>query len=342
MEYLSGSKEEFLNYLNKIKKSDNIAVITHTDLDGVASAVLINEILNYKNAKISNLEFTDYKNGMFEKFEEKFIQEKINKIFILDVNAESDYKGFESLRKNFDVFLIDHHPSNLKGINLIRTKTADCATFVIYELAKEKVNLGKLEWLVCATMISEYSYKDNSNFEFLKQHYPEIAIETINDSNPGEIAKKISSALIYFEGDERKVYDLVLNKDLKSFEKYQKIIDKEIKSLVEKFEKEAEFFPEQNLYFYYAHPKFSITSIVTTILSSPDPTKTFVFVSDIEGEPDFYKASSRNQSGKKDMNLLMKKGIAGLENVSGGGHVPAAGARFMKKDLKKFKENLLK
>jgi len=41
------------------------------------------------------------------------------------------------------------------------------------------------------------------------------------------------------------------------------------------------------------------------------------------------------------MNKLMKKGTEGLENATGGGHIPAAGGRFMKKDLQKFKENIL-
>ena len=42
------------------------------------------------------------------------------------------------------------------------------------------------------------------------------------------------------------------------------------------------------------------------------------------------------------MNLLMKEGIKGLENATGGGHVHASAAKFLKKDLEKFKENLLK
>jgi len=38
----------------------------------------------------------------------------------------------------------------------------------------------------------------------------------------------------------------------------------------------------------------------------------------------------------------MKKGIEGLENSTGGGHAKAAGAKIMKKDLEKFKRNILK
>lgn len=340
MEYLVGNKQIFLDYLNKLGKKDRIGVISHNDLDGVASAILINEILKLKKIKIRDLKFVNYKKGIFEKPAEIFARKRINKIFLCDVGIDSN-EEFEELRKNFDVFYIDHHPSEIKGENIIKTKTADCVAFTIYENAKNDFDLSKWEWLVCSTMVSEFSYKDKSNLDFLIGHYPEIKLETIMDSEPGEMSKKISSALIYFKEKEKKVYDLILKNKMGKFGKYQKKIDEEIKILVEKFKEGAEFHPEKNLYFYLGHSNFSVTSVVTTILSSKEPEKTFIFVSDINDEPDFYKVSSRNQRGE-DMNQLMKKGISGLENATGGGHVPAAAARFMKKDLEKFKENLLR
>jgi hypothetical protein len=54
------------------------------------------------------------------------------------------------------------------------------------------------------------------------------------------------------------------------------------------------------------------------------------------------KVSAKNQSGNEDMAKLLMKGIEGLEESTAGGHVPAAGARFLKKDLQKFKENILR
>ena len=342
MEYLVGNKQIFLDYLNGLKKKDRIGVISHADLDGIASAVLINEILKSKNMKIHDLKFVNYKKGMFKKSEEKFARKRINKIFVFDVGVDSDYEGFQELKNKFDVFYLDHHPSDIKGDNIIKTKTSDCATFSIYETAKNDFDLSKLEWLVCTAMVSDVSYKDKSNFEFLREHYPDLKLEKIMDSKPGEMSKKISSAIIYFNGKEEKVFRLILNNKINRFGKYQKIVDGEIKNLVEKFKKESEFYPEKNLYLYYTTSKFNVSSVVTTILSYHEPKKTFIFISDIDGEPDFYKASSRNQSGKEDMNQLMKKGVNGLENATGGGHVPAAAARFMKKDLEKFKENLLR
>jgi nanoRNase/pAp phosphatase (c-di-AMP/oligoRNAs hydrolase) len=341
MEYLVGNKQIFLDYLNKIEKKDRIGVISHADLDGVASVVLINEALKSKKMKIKDLKFVEYKKGMFKEAGEKFLRKKINKIFVFDISVGVDFEEFKELRNQFDVFLVDHHPYEIKGDNIIKTKTADCATFTIYDLAKDDFDLSKLEWLVCATMVSEYSYKDESNFEFIKKHYPEITPENIADSQPGEMSKRISSALIYFKVKEKKVYDLILKNNLKSFGRYYNIVEKEVKSLVEEYKREAEFYPDKNLYFFKGNPKYSITSTITSILSFQEPEKTFVFVSGIKGEPDFYKVSSRNQKGQ-DMNLLMKKGIDGLENANGGGHIPAAAARFMKKDFEKFKENLLR
>jgi nanoRNase/pAp phosphatase (c-di-AMP/oligoRNAs hydrolase) len=80
---------------------------------------------------------------------------------------------------------------------------------------------------------------------------------------------------------------------------------------------------------------------VAAILSVEKKDQTFIFVSDVKDEKDFVKVSSRSQSGKEDLNLLLKKGIQGLKNASAGGHVKASGARFMKKDLEKFKRNIL-
>ena len=341
MEYLLGKRQDFLDYLNNLKKKDKIAVISHADLDGIASAILIKEILKQKKLKINSISFIEYGKGMFEKTEKNF-KKQINKIIISDINVDADSEGFYNLKEKYDLFVIDHHPSELKSNNLIKTKTEDCATFAIYNLGKEKFDLTKWKWIVYATMISEFSFKDKSNFEFIKNHYPTISLEDIYNSEPAEISKKISSALICHKGKEEKVFNLIFKGKLKRLSKYHKIIETEIKEWIEKFKKEAEFYPEKNLYFYYGNPEHSISSTIATSLSVKEPDKSFVFVSGIKEEPDFVKVSSRNNGKIEDMNLLMKKGIEGLKNANGGGHIPAAAARFMKKDLEKFKENILR
>ncbi len=340
MEILSGKKEDFFRFLARLNKKEKIAIITHIDLDGIASAILINEILKQCKRRVNSFIFTNYNVGMFKEAEKKF-KKGTKKVFILDINASSDYEGFERLKKKYDVFVIDHHPSELKNENMIKTNSNDCTTFAIFEIAKEKFDLKKWEGLICATMVAEFSYENKFNFEFIKNHYPEFSLKDVYASRPGEISNKFYSTIIYFKGKEKKVFDMIVKDKIKKIDKYHIIIEKEIKKGIEKFKKEAEFYKRKNLYFYYDNPKFSTNSCIATILSIKEPEKSFIFAHDTQDKLGFVSVSSRNQSGKRDMNLLMHKAVEGLENASGGGHLKASGAKFMKKDLQKFKENLL-
>ena len=343
MEYLIGKKQDFYDFLDGITKKDKVAIISHTDLDGIASAIFLNEILKSKGIKPKILEFIQIGKGMFEEISKRLREKKITKILISDLNEGSDLDGFEKLNNEFKVFLIDHHPSeNKNSTNILKTASEHCAAWAIYNLGIKITNFDKWKTLICATMIAEFSYLNNENFNFLKENYPDLTKETILDSEPGKLSKKISYALIYFYDQKKKVFDLVWNNQLEKLDKYFLIIEGEVQEGIKLFYKKAEFFPAKSLYFYYNTPKFSINSMINETLSVKEPDKIFVFVSDVKDEPDFVKVSSRHQDGKEDMNLLMKKGIEGLENAMGGGHVKASGAKFMKKDLEKFKENLLK
>jgi single-stranded DNA-specific DHH superfamily exonuclease len=342
MKFLIGKKEDFAAFLNSIVKKDKVAVISHTDSDGVVSAALIKDILSSRKIKIRSFYFINYKKGMLKEIHGELIQKKISKIFILDINVHTDYEEFEKFREDFDVFLVDHHPSDIKEeANIIKTETEDCVAFVLYEIGKEVANLDKWKFLVCATMISEFSYNSQENFDFIKSSYPDADRNDMLNSVPGNLSQKLTSALIYFRGREKKILDLLLKNKLKKFYRYHWVVAEEIKRCVEKFRKEAEFYSEKNIYLYYFSPRFSIASIVATILSMEEKDKTFIFVSDVEEEKGFVKVSARNQSGNANLNELMKRGIDGLESASGGGHIKASAAIFLKKDLGQFKKNIL-
>ncbi len=348
MEFISGSKEYFFDFLDNLKKTDRIAVLSHTDLDGIASAIILKEILKNKKIKEKYLGFIDYGKGVFEKLIPKLKNKRINKILISDISIDSDYEGYKKLKEKFKIFVVDHHPFENEDIeSMIKTKSEDCATFALFQLtkeylSKEKTNLDYLNELICATMISEFSYTKKENLEFIQNIYPKSKLDNISNSLPGMLSKKISSTIIYFKDKKKKVFSLVYKKDYKKFEKYYKIIDKQINDYVEKYP-ENNIILKKNINFYYIRPspKFNITSIITTILSLKSPEETFICCSNNKEEPLFVKVNARCQSGNQDVNLLMKKGIEGLEQASGGGHVKAAAARFLEKDLEKFKQNLI-
>jgi single-stranded DNA-specific DHH superfamily exonuclease len=342
IEYLIGKEQDFYDFLDGINKKDKVAIVSHTDLDGITSAIFLQEILKSKGIKPKVLEFIHIGKGMFEETSKQLRKKKITKIFMSDLNESSDLESFEKLNNEFGVLLIDHHPSENKGsTNILKAKSEDCASWMIYNLGSKITNFDKWKTLICATMVAEFSYNDENNFNFLKENYPDLTKENIMNSEPGKLSNKIGSGLIFFRGKTRKIFDLVIKDKIKKLDKYNNFIQSEIQSLIEKFKKEAEFYPDKDLYFYYYTPKFNIGSVVITILSVQEPNKTFLFASDIENTPDFVKVSSRNQGGKVDLNLMMRKGIENLENANAGGHLKASAAQFLKKDLEKFKENIL-
>lgn len=345
MKFIIGNREEFVSFIDNIKKK-NVAILTHTDLDGIASAIFIEEILKSKglNKNVKLIKFLKYDKNVFLKIYSELKVKKIAVIFFSDLSPENvDLEGFERLRKDFSVFSIDHHPigeiKDKKGI--IKTETPYCTTHVIYDLGKGIIDSEKWKWLVYAGIISDMGYKSKEVLKFIQESFPEITEENIHESEIGKISSIVSSSLIYFNNKPEKVYDLIKGKKIKELEKYDIEVRKEIGNWMKKYMEKAEYFPERNLYLYYYNPHFHIASIVTTLLSSTNKDATFISISDSSDKPGFVSVSGRNQNSKENMMELMKKGTEGFENATAGGHIPAAGGSFMKKDLEKFKKNIL-
>lgn len=339
MKYLNGSKKEFDDFVNSISKKDKVNIITHTDLDGIASGVFLQKILESKNLKLNSINFLDYGADVLKNYSEK---NNFDYLFISDWNADESPGGLNLLRGKGKVLVIDHHPMNEKledKSGIIKTESKDCSAHCIFDFAKNYFDTKNLEWLVCSAIIMDYCWIKDENFNFIKSIYPETTKENIWNSDPGKIGKQIANALIYYSPDFRKVYDLILKKDLKKLEKADETIQKEIEKWIEKFKKEAEYYPEKNLYFYYANPKYEITSTISSIISDREFNgSTIVFASD---RKDLIKISSRNQSGNVDLGKVLKKSVEGFENSSAGGHARASAANFPKKYLNEFKKRLI-
>lgn len=339
--YLHGSPNEFYNFVDGISKDDKIGVITHIDLDGVASAVFLEKILESKQLKINSLEFLDYGKGVLSKTFKKMAP---TKLFITDFQADSCPEEFSFLRNNCDVYLIDHHPINEKVRNesrTLKTESGDCSAYCLFDLAKHYIDTKPLEWLVCSAMVSDSSFKKDENLNFIQSVYPGTTGEDIFNSEPGKISEKISGALIYYNSNLKKVYNSILRGDLKKLEKADKIIGGEINTWIGKFKQEAQYYPEKNLYFYHGTPKYPITRIVSSIVSDKEfPNSSIVFVSDHSTKKGHVKISTRNQSGEINLGDVLRKCIKGFYDATAGGHPKASGADFPKQYLPEFKSRL--
>jgi len=118
-------------------------------------------------------------------------------------------------------------------------------------------------------------------------------------------------------------------------EKWEKTIREEVERVVESFEREKEWHPQKNLAILDIKSKFSVTSIVSTILAEKHPDLTIIVRRRVE---EGSKLSFRNQSGNVNLNDLVKRACKGIGQ--GGGHEKAAGA-FVS-DWETFRKRFLK
>jgi single-stranded DNA-specific DHH superfamily exonuclease len=77
---------------------------------------------------------------------------------------------------------------------------------------------------------------------------------------------------------------------------------------------------------------------VSTLLSRKYPHKTVITIS--RNRKRVY-VSARRQDWKVPVNDLLVRVLKPLRGSQGGGHVPAAGGQFLRKDLKLFKKRLV-
>lgn len=341
MKLISGNKKYFFNFLERLTEKDNIGVYCHNDLDGISSAVIINKFLEEKKLKYKEFNFIQIGKDTFKIINQEINKKRFNKIILCDLSIDVDLNNFNRINKKTECLFIDHHPSKKINKNIIRAESKNCCAFVLYSLLKDKINLKKYEQLIAANIISETTYPYRESFNFLKKIFPKISKEKIFKSIPGRLSKKITSCLIYFDKKEKKVFNYILKGKWEILKKYEETVEKEISKWEKKYKRNQEFFSEEKLHFYYGNPKFGITSIVTTRLSLEKPDETFFFVTESKDNKSLLKVSCRNSKGVEDVNLLMKKAIKGLKNASGGGHLKASGGQIMKKDLKRFKKNII-
>ncbi|VVB84015.1 DHHA1 domain protein [uncultured archaeon] len=339
--YIFGNSNDFSEFIDSISPKEKIGIVTHIDLDGIASGIFLQKIIESKGLKTDFIEFFDYNLKSINKILEK----SFHVLFFTDWNIDNFPNELDILREEGRVFVIDHHPPNPSLANkqgIIKTESNYCSSQCLFDIAKERnyFDAKELEWLVCSSMIMDYTFNSEENIKFLKSIYPKLSEKDIWASEPAIIGNKIANALLYYKPDCKKVYELVLKKDLISLDGISDEIEKEIEDGEKRYLKEAEYFPSQNLYFGYLTTKHKMASPIVTRLSGRFD-KTLIMVSDSE-EKGIVKFSARNQTGKVDLNQVLKKCIKGFKDATAGGHIRASGGSFPKNYINEFKERLLK
>jgi hypothetical protein len=277
MQFKAGSEKRFFEFISNLNEKHKIAILAHTDLDGVSSAVIASKILG----KIDFIDFVDYKNEMLEPYVEKLKQMKINKVLLLDLASDKEKQSIKKIEKFSDILIIDHHQfqSNLNSEKtiFIKTKGEIPACYACYYLFSKIQKVPS--WIPAIGIVSDLPNKyDNKN-----------SSEVFKDFKLGEkkdIWKYVENSFLaikYFSENIKKIYKefTKANKleDLNKLEKYALPLKKEIQKYKDKFEKQKKINKNLVIFELSPKPKYKIKSFLINYISLKDKNKTYVFIS---------------------------------------------------------------
>lgn len=326
--------EEAKKFVDSINEKDNIAIFTHTDLDGFVCGVLFYDFCKRKGCSFIDVFFIDYGKNKISDFD---LKEK-TKILISDLAPEIISEDLKKIPKSIKIFYTDHHQSkeeiSLENVYELRTTSQGYipSSRTVFELVDGK------EWLAVLGVLADFGdkYEENKDFieNFLKKE--QKSLEYLKN----DLMYMLARAIIYFEENKKSFFDLLKEievlSDLKKFRKYSDEVKKEFDRYVEEFEEKKE--EKNKIVFFYFEPKYNIKSLLINYLSSKEPQRVYVFLS--SDRDDFINISVRNQSKEFNLYLFLKEAVKSLSYSSAGGHLNAAGGRIKKEDIEKFKKKL--
>lgn len=338
-EFIVGNEKRFFEFIGNMGK-EKIALISHTDLDGITAAKVANSVLEADIVK-----FVDYEQ-LNDSLVDELKEEKVKKVVFSDLFIKD--KDFVKKLESFaDILIIDHHA--VEDYNSVKTVYLNaqgfCATYLCYYLFSKIKDLEKLDWLVVYACLSDFLVVKNE--AWLRGVYSKynVHFDTNPNNNSGnvfnELKWKMNLAIVYFKttNNLQSVFNGIGDKfgDISKIESHVKVIEDEIKQDMKDFERDKKDI--NGRLFLISRSKYRISSLLINLLAPKFPNNTIIILRP-DGEK--YTISARNTLGKEDMNLLLQKLIEGFDNSTAGGHIPAAGGHFPKKYLEEFKERLKK
>lgn len=321
-------------FLEKTNSLDNAIIFTHSDLDGFASGILLQDYLTKKGAKV-DVKIIDFGNT---KISDKNF-DNCNKVFITDLSPGMIWKDLAGL-KDKEVFYTDHHLAQTDSpipefVYELRTTSQGYipSTRTVYELTQQKDKF----WLATLGVLSDMAERYPENNEFLQNAYKKLGLsyESLLD-----YLFKLNFSLIGSSSLEeafRNISKLKKIEDIVKLEEYYLPVQQEFERLKQDYYKRKEVFG--GFIYYPIEARYpSIKSALINAISNEEQDSVLVFTNDEKEKAT--RISARNQSKKYDVSQILKDSVAGLKDGFAGGHRAAAGGQVDISDLEKFKERL--
>ena len=334
----AGKEKRFLDFVNNIGNARAILLSHVTDLDGVTSAKIVDDVLGPRVIR-----FLDY-DQLNSNLVAELKKEGFTKIVLTDLYIKN-IEFVNELEKFAEVLIIDHHPMQI-DYNSSRTVFMNAqgysAAYLCYYLFSKIKDLEKYDWLVACATVSDFMRLRakkwlNEVYSKYGDTYVSKGKEVKESGVMWELLTNLSLAIAYFKPKTGRVFDSIGPNfgDIGDLRKYSDAVKNEIGVIESKFEKEKEEF--SGGYFFQFECIFPIRSLLITEVSMRMKDRIIMI---LEKKGDFISISARRQDEKVDLNKLLPKLVEGFQNSSAGGHKGAAGATFPSEYLEEFKNRL--
>ncbi len=338
-----------IDFLNRIKKKDEVVIIYNNDADGICSCAMLDKLLTKKIGKKS---FSISQPMPMDKNLIQKIQTTLpTKIIFLDLAVDQQQGILKKLGSICDILIIDHHQfiRNMSSSSVVhynprfaRPRVYQSTSYLVYKICNEMMDFSDFLWIAVIGMIADYNLKDSMDIvEEAERKYSVKLKESLFARMADMIADTRATRAMTCE----EILELIEKiEDPKDFEKiqgsekmieaYQKI-ENETTALLD----EAEAVSEKtgNLILYEIKSEYNLRSELSRKLSEKHPNKLVIVY---EKSSSKVKLSGRNQD-IIDVGKILQKASEGM-NAAAGGHENAAGATLQLSDWEEFKQRLAK
>ena len=338
IDFTAGNEKKFFDFIGKLG-SERVALVSHTDLDGIICAKVVNRVVD-----VNVMKFVGYQ-ALDKNLVQELKNEKVKKVIFTDISVEN-ILFLREIEKFADVLIIDHHifqhDLNSPNTTFINAQGYS-ASYICYYLFHRMQKIEEMDWLVACASISDWMLF--KGIGWLSEVYKKYGDMYRNDENLLKKGKLwdlqyiLSLVLIYFKDNLNMAYDFIPDEIEKVpvLEVYAKKVREEIEGQTKLFEKQKEKMGE--VYFWLINPKYDVREIIVNRLCQVEKSKIFI-VAQRRGR--FYHISARRQDKKVNLPDVLRSLIKGFAESSAGGHIPSAGCLVLSKDIDEFRERLKK
>lgn len=339
------SREKLKKLIEEFK-NNKVCIIHHTDADGVSAAsvfcrVLNNYILHHQKNEIKITEETI---NFFRKTGVRYA-------VIVDLNVDANEEMFRRLEEICEkIIVLDHHIMNVDlssertvHLNPLKEGFKESEKYPASKYAFDLLSLKEndpVAWKVSVGLFGDKALEYWKDFWKKVSKIWDLSIQDLkNISLTFDFSKAVSWDLfnkirdIYISSQKPEEY---LNKvyQIDNLEKIQK----KYEALRMKALENASCFDEFIVLFLEEYPE--LKSLLANEVSEEYPDKTVVVLARDKNNPRLFRVSFRRQDRKCSMKKLTQFMQKNLKSFEGGGHIPAAGGKFLEKEMEKFMKYL--